>query len=72
MTVADGHFSLRGGVLTVGFALVYIAYFMEYVLLGDALNDRKNFIAENGAQYLDLADISEKAFPFGEGGSPKG
>ena len=28
------------------------------VLLGDALNDRKNFIAENGARYLDLADIS--------------
>ena len=28
------------------------------VLLGDALNDRKNFIAENGAKYLELADIS--------------
>ena len=28
------------------------------VLLGDALNDRKNFISENGAKYLDLADIS--------------
>ena len=28
------------------------------VLLGDALNERKNFIAENGAKYLDLADIS--------------
>jgi len=28
------------------------------VLLGDALNERKNFIAENGARYLELADIS--------------
>ena len=28
------------------------------ILLGDALNERKNFIAENGAKYLDLADIS--------------
>ena len=28
------------------------------VLLGDALQERKNFIAENGAKYLDLADIS--------------
>ena len=28
------------------------------MLLGDALNERKNFIAENGAKYLDLADIS--------------
>jgi DNA gyrase subunit B len=28
------------------------------VLLGDALSERKNFIAENGAKYLDLADIS--------------
>ncbi|MBQ6997936.1 MAG: DNA topoisomerase [Oscillospiraceae bacterium] len=28
------------------------------VLLGDALNERKVFIAENGARYLDLADIS--------------
>ena len=28
------------------------------VLLGDALNERKNFIAENGAKYLELADIS--------------
>ena len=28
------------------------------VLLGDALGDRKNFIAENGAKYLDMADIS--------------
>ena len=28
------------------------------VLLGDALNDRKNFIAENGSKYLELADIS--------------
>ena len=33
------------------------AYYFD-VLLGDALNDRKNFIAENGAKYLDLADIS--------------
>ena len=28
------------------------------ILLGDALNERKSFIAENGARYLDLADIS--------------
>ena len=28
------------------------------VLLGDSLNERKNFIAENGAKYLELADIS--------------
>ena len=28
------------------------------VLLGDALAERKNFISENGAKYLDLADIS--------------
>ena len=28
------------------------------VLLGDALAERKNFIAENGAKYLELADIS--------------
>ena len=28
------------------------------ILLGDALTERKNFIAENGAKYLDLADIS--------------
>ena len=28
------------------------------MLLGDALNERKNFIAENGSKYLDLADIS--------------
>ena len=28
------------------------------MLLGDALQERKNFIAENGAKYLDLADIS--------------
>ncbi len=28
------------------------------VLLGEALNERKNFIAENGAKYLELADIS--------------
>ncbi|MBE6958283.1 MAG: DNA topoisomerase [Ruminococcaceae bacterium] len=28
------------------------------ILLGDALQERKNFIAENGARYLDLADIS--------------
>ena len=33
------------------------AYYFD-VLLGDALNERKNFIAENGAKYLDLADIS--------------
>ncbi len=33
------------------------AYYFN-VLLGDALNERKNFIAENGAKYLDLADIS--------------
>ncbi|MBO5317132.1 MAG: DNA topoisomerase [Oscillospiraceae bacterium] len=28
------------------------------VLLGDSLNERKVFIAENGARYLELADIS--------------
>ena len=28
------------------------------MLLGDALQERKNFIAENGAKYLELADIS--------------
>ena len=28
------------------------------VLLGDNLSERKNFIAENGAKYLDMADIS--------------
>ena len=28
------------------------------VLLGDALQERKNFIAENGARYLEMADIS--------------
>ena len=28
------------------------------VLLGDNLTERKNFIADNGARYLDLADIS--------------
>ena len=28
------------------------------VLLGDNLAERKNFIADNGARYLDLADIS--------------
>ena len=28
------------------------------VLLGDSLQERKLFIAENGAKYLDLADIS--------------
>ena len=27
-------------------------------LLGDGLQERKNFIAENGAKYLELADIS--------------
>ena len=33
------------------------AYYFD-MLLGDALADRKNFIAENGAKYLDLADTS--------------
>ena len=28
------------------------------MLLGDSLQERKNFIAENGARYLELADIS--------------
>ena len=28
------------------------------ILLGDALQERKNYIAENGARYLELADIS--------------
>ena len=33
------------------------AYYFD-VLLGDELQARKNFIAENGAKYLELADIS--------------
>ena len=33
------------------------AYYFD-VLLGDSLAERKNFIAENGAKYLELADIS--------------
>ena len=33
------------------------AYYFD-ILLGDRLNDRKNFIAENGAKYLELAYIS--------------
>ena len=33
------------------------AYYFD-VLLGDSLNERKNFIAENGSKYLELADIS--------------
>ena len=33
------------------------AYYFD-VLLGESLNERKNFIAENGAKYLELADIS--------------
>jgi DNA gyrase subunit B len=33
------------------------SYYFD-VLLGDSLQERKNFIAENGARYLDLADIS--------------
>ena len=33
-------------------------YGRSSMLLGDALHDRKNFIAENGARYLELADIS--------------
>ncbi|MCI7573825.1 MAG: toprim domain-containing protein, partial [Clostridiales bacterium] len=33
------------------------AYYFD-ILLGDSLNERKNFIAENGAKYLELADIS--------------
>ena len=33
------------------------SYYFD-VLLGDSLQERKNFIAENGAKYLDLADIS--------------
>jgi len=33
------------------------SYYFD-ILLGDALQERKNFIAENGAKYLDLADIS--------------
>ena len=33
------------------------AYYFN-ILLGDSLNERKNFIAENGAKYLELADIS--------------
>ena len=31
---------------------------LKDVLLGDNLAERKNFIAENGAKYLELADIS--------------
>jgi DNA gyrase subunit B len=33
------------------------AYYFD-VLLGDSLNERKNFIAENGSKYVELADIS--------------
>jgi very-short-patch-repair endonuclease len=33
------------------------SYYFD-VLLGDALAERKNFIAENGSRYLELADIS--------------
>ena len=33
------------------------AYYFD-MLLGDSLTDRKNFISENGARYLELADIS--------------
>ena len=33
------------------------AYYFD-ILLGDNLAQRKNFIAENGAKYLELADIS--------------
>ena len=33
------------------------AYYFD-ILLGDNLTERKNFIAENGARYLELADIS--------------
>jgi len=33
------------------------AYYFD-VLLGDSLAERKDFIAENGAKYLELADIS--------------
>ena len=33
------------------------AYYFD-VLQGDNLNERKNFIAENGAKYLELADLS--------------
>ena len=33
------------------------AYYFD-ILLGDNLGERKNFIAENGAKYLELADIS--------------
>ena len=33
------------------------AYYFD-ILLGDSLNERKTFIAENGSRYLDMADIS--------------
>ena len=33
------------------------SYYFD-VLLGESLNERKNFIAENGYKYLELADIS--------------
>ena len=33
------------------------AYYFD-ILLGDNLAERKNFIADNGARYLELADIS--------------
>ena len=33
------------------------AYYFD-ILLGDNLAERKSFIAENGARYLELADIS--------------
>ena len=36
---------------------VRTSYYFD-VLLGDSLNERKTFIAENGAKYLELADIS--------------
>ena len=33
------------------------SYYFD-ILLGDNIQQRKNFIAENGARYLELADIS--------------
>jgi DNA gyrase subunit B len=36
---------------------VRTSYYFD-VLLGDSLNERKSFIAENGAKYLEMADIS--------------
>ena len=43
--------------MTLLLCLLLAAMYFD-ILLGDNLNERKNFIAENGAKYLELADIS--------------